>query len=54
MDRARRALKQAAPSSGDADPVAKLKALQELHESGTLSSDEFALAKGRVLQEQRV
>jgi hypothetical protein len=51
-DRARRSLK--APASVDAnnDTVAKLKALQELHDSGTLSSDEFALAKGRVLQEQ--
>ncbi len=32
-----------------ADPIARLKELAALHESGALSDDEFAAAKARVL-----
>ena len=38
---------QAAPAQ--ADPMAKLKELGELHESGVLTDEEFSAAKAKIL-----
>lgn len=39
---------QVAPAPG-ADPIAKLKELSELHDSGVLTDEEFASAKAKIL-----
>jgi membrane protease subunit (stomatin/prohibitin family) len=40
---------QAPPAPAQADPMAKLKELGELHSSGVLTDEEFAAAKAKVL-----
>ena len=38
-----------APAAAPDDPMAKLKELGQLHESGVLTDDEFAAAKAKLL-----
>ena len=38
-----------APAAGAADPIAQLKELGELHQSGVLTDEEFAAQKARIL-----
>jgi membrane protease subunit (stomatin/prohibitin family) len=40
---------QAAPTAPTADPIAQLKELGELHESGVLTDEEFAAQKAKLL-----
>jgi membrane protease subunit (stomatin/prohibitin family) len=40
---------QAAPAAPTADPIAQLKQLAELHESGVLTDEEFAAQKAKLL-----
>jgi membrane protease subunit (stomatin/prohibitin family) len=39
----------AAPAPAEEDPMAKLKQLGQLHDSGVLTDDEFASAKAKIL-----
>ena len=39
----------AAPATPAADPVAQLKELGELHQSGVLTDEEFAVQKSKIL-----
>jgi hypothetical protein len=40
---------QAAPAASAPDPIAQLKELGELHESGVLTDEEFAAQKAKLL-----
>ena len=40
---------QAAPAAPTADPIAQLKQLGELHQSGVLTDEEFAAQKAKLL-----
>jgi hypothetical protein len=40
---------QATPAAPTADPIAQLKQLGELHESGVLTDEEFAAQKAKLL-----
>lgn len=40
---------QAAPAAPTTDPIAQLKQLGELHESGVLTDEEFAAQKAKLL-----
>lgn len=42
---------ETASSSSTLDPVTRLKELAELHRSGVLSDDEFAIAKTKILSQ---
>jgi Short C-terminal domain len=39
----------AAPATAERDPIAALRELGELHQSGVLTDDEFATAKAKLL-----
>jgi hypothetical protein len=39
----------AAPAAAERDPIAALRELGELHQSGVLTDDEFATAKAKLL-----
>lgn len=43
------AQQQAAPAPAAADPIVQLKELGELHRSGVLTDQEFALQKAKIL-----
>lgn len=40
---------QAAPAAAPPDPIAQLKELGELHQSGVLTDEEFAAQKAKIL-----
>ena len=40
---------QAAPAEAAPDPIAQLKELGELHQSGVLTDEEFAAQKAKIL-----